>query len=495
MASWAASSLLDAIGDDGSPNDRVTVWASPPPLDPFGWAKSGLVFQGNAPTEWIVRTAELLDKLVSLHWRLKHAVKRLRTSGFLHTIRPGYPPRTVPKDEDAAQGGTGSGSDIYFDDPLAPGALATLAHEISHAEDIDAGRLDSPRYLGGVTDGLRPLSEIKAVRMQNIVLRAQGATIGNGIIEAYKSHWYYWPSIPVPDPRTYYCSVRTMYRLLADHGEVRERRDQLRHPSYQKPELLATAPNQVWSWDITKLLGPVKWTYYYLYVLLDIFSRYVVGWMVAFKEAAALAKRLIEESCRKQGIVAGQLTVHADRGTSMTSKPVALLLSDLGVTKTHSRPHVSNDNPYSEAQFKTLKYCPEFPDRFGGIEHARSFCHPFFTYYNTEHRHSGLGLMTPESIHYGYAEQILVARRDTLHAAYVAHPERFVRKLPQPPVLPTAAWINPPREKTTLQDALGSTIATSVDPRVPPVFVSEIPSSRLAAPPLPEGPALGEVLQ
>ncbi len=297
------------------------------------------------------------------------------------------------------------------------------------------------------------------------------------------------------DDGTYYCSIRTMYRLLAEHGEVRERRDQLRHPSYQKPELLATAPNQVWSWDITKLLGPAKWTYYYLYVLLDIFSRYVVGWMVAFKEAATLAKRLIEESCRKQGIVPGQLTVHADRGSSMTSKPVALLLSDLGVTKTHSRPHVSNDNPYSEAQFKTLKYCPEFPDRFGGIEHSRSFCHPFFTYYNTEHRHSSLGLMTPESIHYGYAQQVLVARQDTLHTAYVTHPERFVRKPPQPPALPTSAWINPPPEKTTLQDAPGSSIAISVDPRVPPVFVSEIPSLRLVAPSQPEGLSLGEVLQ
>jgi putative transposase len=297
------------------------------------------------------------------------------------------------------------------------------------------------------------------------------------------------------DDGTYYCSIRTMYRLLAEHGEVRERRDQLRHPSYQKPELLATAPNRVWSWDITKLLGPAKWTYYYLYVLLDIFSRYVVGWMVAYNEAATLAKRLIEESCRKQGIVAGQLTVHADRGSSMISRPVALLLSDLGVTKTHSRPHVSNDNPYSEAQFKTLKYCPEFPDRFGGIEHARSFCHPFFTYYNTEHRHSGLGLMTPESIHYGYAEQILAARRDTLQVAYAAHPERFVRRPPQPPVLPTSAWINPPRQKTTLQDAPGSTIATSFDPRAPPVFVSEIPSSLLAAPAQPEGFALVEVLQ
>jgi putative transposase len=274
------------------------------------------------------------------------------------------------------------------------------------------------------------------------------------------------------DDGTYHCSIRTMYRILADHSEVRERRDQLRHPGYQKPELLATCPNQVWSWDITKLLGQAKWTYYYLYVLLDIFSRYVVGWMVALKEAAALAKRLIEQSCRKQGILPGQLTVHADRGSSMTSKPLALLLSDLGVTKTHSRPHVSNDNPYSEAQFKTLKYCPAFPDRFGSLEHARSFCHDFFAYYNAEHRHSGLGLMTPESIHYGYAEQILAARRDSLMAAYGAHPERFVRRPPKPPALPQAAWINPPPVKTTLQDAPGSTIVNSADPRVPPVFVS-----------------------
>ncbi len=274
------------------------------------------------------------------------------------------------------------------------------------------------------------------------------------------------------DEGTYHCSIRTMYRILADHGEVRERRDQLRHPSYQKPELLATCPNQIWSWDITKLLGPVKWTYYYLYVLLDIFSRYVVGWMVALREAAALAKRLIEESCRKQGILPGQLTVHADRGSSMTSKPVALLFSDLGVTKTHSRPHVSNDNPYSEAQFKTLKYCPAYPDRFGGLEDARLFCHDFFTYYNAQHRHSGLGLMTPESVHYGYAEQILAARRDTLHAAYGTHPERFVRRPPKPPALPQAAWTNPPKEKSTLQDAPGSMIAAWADPRIPPLFAS-----------------------
>jgi putative transposase len=271
------------------------------------------------------------------------------------------------------------------------------------------------------------------------------------------------------DEDVYHCSVRTMYRLLASRREVRERRDQLRHPQYQKPELLATGPNQVWSWDITKLLGPVKWTYYYLYVILDIFSRYVVGWMLALQEAAHLAKRLIAESCAKQGISPGQLTIHADRGPSMRSQTVAMLLGSLGVTKTHSRPHVSNDNPFSEAQFKTLKYCPEFPDRFGSPEHGRTFCHSFFRYYNHEHRHSGVGLMTPYAVHHGLAPRITAARQQTLLAAYARHPERFVRKPPQPPILPEAVWINPPEKKTTLQDAPGSTIATSDDLWVPPV--------------------------
>lgn len=274
------------------------------------------------------------------------------------------------------------------------------------------------------------------------------------------------------DEGTYHCSIRTMYRILAEAGEVRERRDQLRHPSYKKPELLATGPNQVWSWDITKLLGPVKWTYFYLYVLLDIFSRFVVGWMVASKEAAALAQRLIEESCRQQGIAPGQLIVHADRGSSMISQPVALLLADLGVTKSHSRPHVSNDNPFSEAHFKTLKYCPQFPDRFGSIEHSRSFCRVFFPYYNTEHRHSSLGLMTPESVHYGFAPQVRTARREVLLAAYAKHPERFARA-PEPPTLPEAVWINPPQKETTLEDAPGSHQTTEAYPEVSPVFASQ----------------------
>ncbi|MFQ5891150.1 MAG: IS3 family transposase [Gemmatimonadota bacterium] len=251
------------------------------------------------------------------------------------------------------------------------------------------------------------------------------------------------------DEGTYLGSWRTMYRILASAGEVRERRNQLRHPPYQKPELLATGPNQVWSWDITKLLGPVKWTYFYLYVILDIFSRYAVGWMVAHREGAALAERLITATCDKQAIVAGQLTIHADRGTSMTSKPVALLLADLGVTRTHSRPHVSDDNPYSEAQFKTLKYRPEFPERFGSIEDARAFCHPFFGWYNTEHRHAGIGLLTPEIVHYGRVAPVLDQRRAVLASAYAAHPERFVRKPPEPPAVPTAAWINRPSPAPT----------------------------------------------
>lgn len=246
------------------------------------------------------------------------------------------------------------------------------------------------------------------------------------------------------DEGTYLCSVRTMYRILEQAGEVRERRDQLRHPSYQKPQLLATGSNQVWSWDITKLLGPVKWTYFYLYVILDIFSRYVVGWMVAGRESAELAKRLIGETCRKQNIAPDQLTIHADRGTSMTSKPVALLLADLGVTKSHSRPHVSDDNPFSESQFKTLKYRPAFPERFGSIQDARAFCQVFFPWYNAEHHHTGIGLLTPEVLHYGRADEIIAQRQVVLGQAFQRNPERFVRMHPRPPARPTAVWINPP---------------------------------------------------
>jgi putative transposase len=247
------------------------------------------------------------------------------------------------------------------------------------------------------------------------------------------------------DEGQYLCSLRTMYRILAANQEVRERRNQLRHPEYAKPELLATKPNQVWSWDITKLHGPAKWSYYYLYVILDIFSRYVVGWMVAEGESAALAEKLIEETYTRQGIRPGELTLHADRGTSMRSKPVAFLLADLGVTKTHSRPHVSDDNPFSEAHFKTLKYRPDFPERFGSIQHARAHGQDFFPWYNTEHHHSALGLLTPHDVHHGLAASRLQARAAVLDAAFVDHPERFVAGKPPPQSQPVAVWINPPK--------------------------------------------------
>ncbi len=251
------------------------------------------------------------------------------------------------------------------------------------------------------------------------------------------------------DEGRYLCSVPSMYRLLRADGEVHERRRQARHPAAIKPELLASQPDQVWSWDITKLLGPVKWTYFYLYVILDIYSRYVPGWLLAPRESAELAERLLGDTIAKHAIGPDQLTIHADRGTSMASKPVALLLADLGVTKSHSRPHCSNDNPYSEAQFKTLKYRPEFPDHFGSLEDARAFCQTFFRWYNHQHRHSGIGYHTPADVHDGRAEQVRQARAQVLQAAYVAHPERFVRLAPVPPALPGAAWINPPQEVLT----------------------------------------------
>jgi putative transposase len=249
------------------------------------------------------------------------------------------------------------------------------------------------------------------------------------------------------DEGTYLCSESTMYRLLRERAETGDRRRHATHPAKVKPELVASAPNRVWSWDITKLHGPAKWTYYYLYVILDIFSRYPVGWMVASRESAVLAERLIAESVRKQQVDRGQLTLHADRGTSMASKPVAFLLADLGVTKSHSRPHCSNDNPYSEAQFKTLKYRPDFPDRFGCIEDARVFCDRFFGWYGHEHRHSGIGLHTPADVHYGRAHAVRQARGRVLDAAHAEHPERFVRHPPQPPKLPRTVWINKPQDK------------------------------------------------
>lgn len=247
------------------------------------------------------------------------------------------------------------------------------------------------------------------------------------------------------DEGKFVCSIRTMYRVLRENRQVRERRNQLRHPRYQAPELLATRPNELWSWDITKLKGPAKWTYFYLYVILDVFSRYVVGWMAAYRESAPLANRLIEETCERQGIEKETLTIHADRGPSMISKSVALLLSDLGVIKTHGRPHVSNDNPYSESYFKTLKYSPGFPERFGSLQDARSFLVGFFQWYNTMHHHSGLGLMTPFDVHYGVAGKRFTEREAVLRKAFEANPERFVRGVPKPPALSKEVWINKPR--------------------------------------------------
>lgn len=248
------------------------------------------------------------------------------------------------------------------------------------------------------------------------------------------------------DEGKYLCSERTMYRILADNQQVKERRNQLRHRGYQAPELIASRANEVWSWDITKLLGPTKWTYFYLYVILDIFSRYVVGWMLAYRESAELAKRLIEQTIEREKIEPGSLTLHADRGSSMTSQPVAFLLAGLGVTKSHSRPYVSNDNPYSESQFKTMKYRPEFPERFGCYQDADRFCTEFFPWYNHVHHHSGVAYLTPYEVHYGMAQQRRDQRTEVLKEAFGKNPQRFVRGLPQPALLPTAAWINKPKQ-------------------------------------------------
>lgn len=258
------------------------------------------------------------------------------------------------------------------------------------------------------------------------------------------------------DAGDYVCSERTFYRILAGVGEVRERRDQLRHPALVKPQLVATAPNQVWTWDITKLLGPRKGDLFYLYVILDLFSRYGVGWMLAYTESAAHAVRLIEETCQRHGIARGQLTIHADRGAPMTSRMLEAKLFELSVTRSFSRPRVSDDNPFSEAQFKTLKYRPEFPDRFGSFEHALSFCRTTLDWYNHQHRHSGIGYQTPAAVHFGHADAITARRRATLAAAHAAHPERFVHGIPVPPDVPKAVWINQPRADRHL--AVGSAV-------------------------------------
>lgn len=249
------------------------------------------------------------------------------------------------------------------------------------------------------------------------------------------------------DEGTYVASISSMYRILRAYGEVGERRRQAVHPARVKPELVATAPNQCWSWDITKLHGPAKWSYFHLYVIIDIYSRYTVGWLIADRESAVLAEQLLADTIAKQNVDRDSLTIHADNGSSMASKPVAFLLADLGVTKSHSRPHTSNDNPFSESQFRTLKYRPEFPATFASLAEARAFCQRFFGWYNTEHRHSGIAWHTPHNVHYGQSEQVRAVRADVLAAAYSRNPERFVRKRPEPAALPLATWINKPTEQ------------------------------------------------
>lgn len=277
----------------------------------------------------------------------------------------------------------------------------------------------------------------------------------------------------VDEDKAFPCSARTMYRILKDNKEVRERRNQLRHPNYKKPELLATGPNQVWSWDITKLKGPAKWNYFYLYVLLDIFSRFVVGWLLAHRECQELAKRLIRESCDKQDIKPDQLTIHADRGPAMKAQGLAQMLASLSISKSHNRPHVSNDNPFSESQFKTIKYRPQFPDRFDSFEHGLEFCRDLFPWYNTKHRHSSLCMLTPEMVHYGHAYAVLHRRHETMMEAYNLHPERFVNGPPKMLVLPKEVWINPPNQKPE-EDKSKSELHTPGQV----VLASKIPANR-----------------
>jgi putative transposase len=253
------------------------------------------------------------------------------------------------------------------------------------------------------------------------------------------------------DEGTYHCSERTMYRILDENRQVRERRNQLRHPNYVKPELMACKPNQLWSWDISKLKTFVKSHYLHLYVILDVFSRYVVGWMVAERESGELAKALIDETCLRQRITPGELTFHADNGPAMVAQPVAFLLASLGISKSHSRPHVSDDNPFSEAHFKTLKYRPDFPERFASLDHARAFLRDFFAWYNTQHHHDALALLTPHDVHHGLVAERMAQRARVLDASYAAHPERFVRCAPTPAVLPEAVWINPPKTQSATE--------------------------------------------
>ena len=303
-------------------------------------------------------------------------------------------------------------------------------------------RRRAPRLPGALRRRAVPPLALLASERQNIVATLTSARFAD--VTPYTAY-----ARLLDEDGTYLASVRTFYRVLAAEGLVQERRNQLVHPAHLKPELVATGPNQVWSWDITRLRSTMKWQFFYLYVLIDIFSRYVVGWLVAGAENAGRARALIEETCEKYGIARDTLTLHSDRGSPMRAKTTAELFVDLGVAASFSRPRVSNDNPFSEAQFKTLKYRPEFPGRFAGIAHARTHLRQFFAWYNEEHRHSGIGFMTPASVHFGRASAVDAQRRRVLQAAYAAHPERFKGRVPTPPALPEIVGINLPKTQST----------------------------------------------
>jgi len=309
-------------------------------------------------------------------------------------------------------------------------------------------RAQSPGVSSEPLPELAPVAKASSPRALSTIETAQVLQVLNS--ERFQDQAVREVYATLLDEGTYLCSWRTMYRLLDRHQEVRERRNLLSHPAYAKPELLATAPKRLWSWDITKLRGPTPGSYYCLYVLLDVFSRYVVGWMIAERESEDLAQELIQATYTKQGIPVGQLAIHADNGSAMISKTIAQLLIDLGVTKTHSRPHVSDDNPYSEAQFKTMKYRPNYPARFGCLADARAWAQVFFTWYNHEHHHTGLGLLTPAVVHHAQADTVLQLRQETLQTAYAAHPERFVKGSPRAARPPAAVWINSPKPAIVL---------------------------------------------
>jgi len=346
--------------------------------------------------------------------------------------------RTVAEAATSSTGELGDRSPVAVCGHGTEGATAPPQAPLSN-QGVDAARKETPLAAAAPTakrSSPRALSQEERAQVLAVLNEDRFCNLAPAEIYA-----------TLLDEGTYHCSERTMYRILDDNRQVRERRDQLRHPTYVKPELMANKPNQLWSWDITKLKTFVKSQYLHLYVILDVYSRYVVGWMVADRESGELARALIDETCSRQGITPGSLTFHADNGSAMVAQPVAFLLASLGITKSHSRPHVSDDNPFSEAHFKTLKYRPDFPERFASLEHARAFLRDFFAWYNTQHHHDALALLTPHEVHHGLVAERLAQRARVLDAAYAAHPERFVRRPPTPASLPEAVWINPPKKR------------------------------------------------